>query len=224
MELAGNPVPGTLFLFIDESGNFDFSSGGTRHFVMAGVAALAPLESAASMQALKYQLLADGRDQSEFHATEDLQAVRGRVFETIAGLRNIRAHVIYGDKHRAAPSLQSDTALHALFGRALVKYVIKAFARNDYGQVVVMFDQAFPKKKQDAFNAAVKPELKSLGKPFHIYFHPMKTDANGQIADYIAWAKFVALERQELRPWNALGRGFALSDFNIFRNGQRFYY
>lgn len=56
----GNPVPDTLFVFIDESGNFDFLEKGTRHFVMAGVAALAPLDSAAEMQALRYQLLAEG--------------------------------------------------------------------------------------------------------------------------------------------------------------------
>ena len=56
----GNPVPDTLFVFIDESGNFDFSEKGTTHFVKAGVAALAPLNSAAEMQALRYQLLAEG--------------------------------------------------------------------------------------------------------------------------------------------------------------------
>jgi hypothetical protein len=39
----GNPVPDTLFVFIDESRNFDFSTKGTRHFVMARVAALATL-------------------------------------------------------------------------------------------------------------------------------------------------------------------------------------
>ena len=224
VNLHANSVPDSLFIFVDESGNFDFSHTGTRHFVMAGVAALAPIESAATIQALKYQLLAEGHDQSEFHATQDRQEVRNRVFSAISGLANIRSHVIFGDKHLAAPALQSDTSLHALFGRSLVSHVIGTYASADFRQVVVLFDQAFSKKKQGTFNAAVKPELKALGKPFHIYFHPMKTDSNGQIADYIAWAKFVQLERNEQRPWDELQSALKPSDFNIFRHGHTRYY
>jgi hypothetical protein len=39
-------MPFSLFIFIDESGNFDFSDKGTDHFVMACVATLSPLDSA----------------------------------------------------------------------------------------------------------------------------------------------------------------------------------
>ena len=101
MTPRGNPVPDTLFVFIDESGNFDFTSRGTQHFVMAGVAALAPLDSAAEMQALRYQLLAEGFDVSVFHAAEDKQFLRDRVFKAFESIKNVRVHAIYGDKHRA---------------------------------------------------------------------------------------------------------------------------
>ena len=224
MTPTGNPVPNTLFLFIDESGNFDFTNKGTAHFVMAGVAALAPLDSAAAMHALRYQLLADGKDVSGFHATEDRQVVRDEVFKTIGQLTNIQAHAIYGEKRRAAPTLQKPEALHALFGAAIVKFAIKAYAGSAYQKVVVVFDQALTKKGQSAFHATVKPQLKALGKPFHLYFQRMEADANGQIADYVAWSKFVQLERGEQRPWSSLQATVHPSDFNIFRNGNRYYY
>ena len=224
MTPSGNPVPDTLFVFVDESGNFDFSDKGTKHFVMAGVAALAPLHSAAEMQALRYQLLAEGIDVPSFHATEDKQFVRDRVFSTFESIKNVKAHAIYGDKHLAAPRLQSDSQLHALFGGALIKYFLKVFDSSDYKRVVVVFDQTFPKGKQGHFHKVIKPELKALKKPFHIYFQKMATDMNGQIADYIAWSKFVQLERNELRPWRSLTFTLQPSDFNIFRNGNTIYY
>jgi hypothetical protein len=51
-------MPFSLFIFIDESGNFDFSDKGTDHFVMACVATLSPLDSARALDELIYQLLA----------------------------------------------------------------------------------------------------------------------------------------------------------------------
>lgn len=126
------PKVATDFVFIDESGNFDFSSNGTNHFVMTCVAALSPLDSAASLDGLKYQLLAEGIDVSSFH----------------------------------------------LFGSAIIKFAIKAYAADNYKQ----------------------------------------------IADYICWAKYVALERNELRPWAALQNSLRPTDFHIFRNGHTWYY
>lgn len=224
MTKTGNPVPDTLFVFIDESGNFDFSQKGTDHFVMAGVAALAPLDSAAEMQALRYHLLAEGVDVSGFHAAEDRQFIRDRVFRTFESIESVKAHAIYGDKHRAAPRLQSDSQIHALFGRALIRYFLRVFDASDYRRVVVVFDQALTKKKQGDFHGVIKPELKALGKPFHVYFQKMVTDMNGQIADYVAWSKFVQLERNELRPWRSLDSTLRPSDFDIFRSGTTLYY
>jgi hypothetical protein len=51
----------------------------------------------------------------------------------------------------------------------------------------------------------------------------MKTDANGQIADYICWAKYVELERNELRPWVALASSLKPTDFDIFQNRNQRY-
>lgn len=191
---------------------------------MAGVFALAPLDSAAAMQALRYRLLSEGRDIACFHAAEDRQEVRNRVFNTFAGMKSIRAHVIYGDKRRAAPRIQSDSGLHSLFGRAIIRYAMKIYRSAEYEKVVVIFDQALTKKKQGEFHGIVKPELKALGKPFHVYFQKMVTDMNGQVADYVAWSKFVSLERDEERPWQSLARTIQPSDFDIFRRGRKFYY
>lgn len=76
-----------LFIFLDESGNLDFSKKGTSHFVLAAVTALQPIKSSAKLQDLKYELLTEGEDIQHFHASEDKQIIRDKVFQVINGLR-----------------------------------------------------------------------------------------------------------------------------------------
>lgn len=213
----------TLFIFIDESGNFDFSSIGTRHFALAAVTAIDPLSSSQRLQSLKYNLLKDGVDVECFHASPDRQNVRDAVFDEIEKLSNIRINYIYGDKHKAHPKYQKPEAMYALFGKTLLKYVFKGYVAAQYQQIVVIFDKALPNKQQKAFLGVVKPELKQLAKPYRIYFHKTMADFNGQIADYCAWAKYVSLERNEQRPIAKLST-IPQTEFNIFQRGTTNYY
>jgi len=47
----------TLYLFIDESGNFDFSSGGTKYFILTALSTTNPYSVGSSLLELRYQLL-----------------------------------------------------------------------------------------------------------------------------------------------------------------------
>ena len=203
---SGNPVPETLHLYIDESGNFDFSSRGSKHFVMAGITALAPLDSAAQMQALRYRLLSEGHNIETFHAAPDAQFVRDAVFETLMKVVSVKAHVIFGEKSKIDFGSRTDVALHSKFATELLWSALDTYPLFAYDRVVIIFDQALPEGRQKVFHASVKPILKKINKPFQLYFQSMKVDMNGQIADYVAWSKFVALERGEMRPWESLSK------------------
>ena len=204
-----------IYVFIDESGNFDFSSSGTGHFLMAAVIARDPIESSGALQRLKYELLTEGIDEPFFHASEDKQEVRDRVFSVINGIQSLSAHVIYVDKHRAAPALQNTQRIYSLFGQAIAKYLLLALPQEHYNQVIIVFDKALPNREQNAFLGQVKPALQKLGRPYRIYFQSVKFDFNGQIADYIAWAHYVSLERNEQRPLAAINR-VEVDHFNLF--------
>lgn len=79
----------TLFVFVDESGNLDFSPSGTNQYVLAAVATTDPLFSASELQKLKYEHLKSGdMDVEFFHASEDRQFVRDGVIATINGLQD----------------------------------------------------------------------------------------------------------------------------------------
>jgi hypothetical protein len=214
-----------LYVFVDESGNLDFSPSGTNHFVLAAITALAPIESSTSLQELKYSLLSRGQggeDFENFHASEDKQTIRNEVFKKIKQLTNIKINFLYAEKRKTHPKYQN-SSFYSLLGSALVKYLLKVHKRSSHEKVIVVFDQALTRKERDSFLKAAKPALKEIGTPYAIYFHRTMSDFNGQIADYCAWAKYVSLERGEGRPLSEIASLPQIS-FDIFGNGERVYY
>lgn len=213
----------TLYIFLDESGNLDFSPSGTEHYVMAAITATQPLESSVALQQLKYVLLNQQEDVEHFHASEDKQAIRDQVFNAIKQLDNIKINYIYAKKKLAHPKYHDSASFYALLGKTLLKYLFNGRSTQQYSKIVVVFDKALSAKEQKKFLKVVKPELKAIGKPYAIYFHRTLSDFNGQIADYAAWAKYVALERDEGRPLSEL-ENIQHEEFNIFQRGTREYY
>jgi hypothetical protein len=211
-----------LYVFIDESGNFDFTGRGTDYFVMSAVMTDRPLESAGVMQALKYELMAEGIENPEFHAAENSLATRARASAAINGLTNIAVHSIYADKHLAHPSKHSDIDFYSLFAVALSKWLLKSI-RPEYDYIVIVFDVALTKRQQKAVLANVKPTLAALGRPYSVMFHAVKADLNGQIADYFAWSVFRHLESGDPLPLAAIG-SITHERFNLFRTGHTRYW
>jgi hypothetical protein len=207
------------FLFIDESGNFDFGSSGSAHFVMAGVLTPNPLKSALPLQALRYRLLEQGINLSSFHAAPDLQEVRNSVIEEISTLSELKAHVVFGKKDELHPEFRNMQNLHFHFTTELVRHHLEAGHISDESRLIVVIDQSLPAKSQSSFHASIKPLFKQHRRDFQLYFQSMKTDYNGQIADYVAWAKFKQLERDEHRPWEALNSSLTLTEQEIRGGG-----
>ena len=194
----------TLFLFVDESGNFDFSPKGSRNFVLAGIATRHPLRSALKVSQLRYELLARGHNLSHFHATEDLQEVRDAMFRVVAQMEDLKCYVISGTKSRVPKEFQSDAEMHARFAREIMKFSRQSFLDENFERIGVVFDQSLTKARQKIFHKAMKKEMRKQRVPTYLYFQQLKFDFNGQIADYVAWAKFKQLERGDNRPWDLL--------------------
>lgn len=213
----------TLYVYLDESGNFDFSNKGTEHFVLGAVTTPDPVASQARMLRTKYALLENGTDVEYFHASEDTQAIRDEVLDTICGMENIKFDFVVAEKRKTVPVCQNPADFYRIQSQTLLKWVFTDFDVAPYDQVVVVFDKALPKKERGYVEQAIKPELKKYGKPFRMYFHRTLSDLNGQIADYGAWSVFVSYERNERRPIRKL-QPLIKSCFEIFKTGTRKYY
>lgn len=216
-----------LYVFLDESGQFDFSETGSRHFVLAAITTLSPLTTAKNLQSLKYNLLVNPLEKETheyFHASEDKQAVRDKVFDSLLRIKeNLFISYIWADKRKAHPSLQNKINFYGLLGSSICKYLLKRWSDDQYNKIIIVFDKLLSQKEEKAFLQKVKPELKKLNKPYAIYWHRTQSDFNSQIADYMAWAKYVSLEKNEQRPLEAL-EGFSISEFDIFNKGTHYYY
>lgn len=229
----------TLFLFIDESGNFDFSPKGTKYFVLTCLSSFKPIEDRQKLLLLRYDLLVDSIDQEFFHATEDKQIVRDKVFEIIKSLQDdIEVHAVVAQKNKANPTLYREeykkkgrkivrvvgAEFYERVCRNLLQYVFRRFKVQVPEKIVVVLGAIFTRDKQSIVLRTLKKYLKEeTDIPFEIYFHCSEADLNCQLADYFGWAIYIKWERDEERSY-ALIRDKVKSTFEIFERGTTTYY
>lgn len=213
-------LPKTLYIFIDESGNFDFSPSGTKYFALTSITTMQPLKNRSTFFNLRYTLLREGMNQECFHATEDKQKVRDQIFSYISKLDDIQVDCVLVQKNKANPSLylevsaknknslaktkvkHSGERLYKVVSQSLLKYIFRNHkSLQEADRIVVILGQIFVSNKREFILKSLKKFLKEkTNKPFYIYFHKSEADINCQLADYCGWAIFVNAERKESRP------------------------
>jgi|JI6StandDraft_1071083.scaffolds.fasta_scaffold36342_2 hypothetical protein len=214
-----------LYIFIDESGNFDFSDSGTNHFVICAYSTTNPQQHTLTLQELKYKLLTMGHDQECFHATEDKQFIRDEVYKVIKTTQDGIYDMVYIEKNKTHPVKQNKKDIYTLLVGTLLSYIFGRIEKqkHSYEQVIVVIDQTLTKKEQGYLKQIIKPKLKATNRPYRLFFFQTKSDPNAQVADYGAWGKYVSLERNEQRPINEVKHLLA-NDFDVFRTGTKRYY
>ena len=191
---------GNLYIYLDESGNFDFTDKGTPFLLLCAMTTTQPATTQQPLQELKYKLLEDGTDIEGFHATEDEQRVRDLVFKSIGGLDGIGFHYAYIDKKRLSADQKNDALIYELLSKKILDHCLSLEIAIEADKIIVIFDKVFNARGQKKQKALIKPVLAATGKPYWLYFHRIMLDFNAQIADYGAWALYVKLSRNEKRP------------------------
>ncbi len=115
----------TLYVFMDESGDMQFTAKGSQHFILSAVITDTPCESAAVLQRLKYEQIAKGSQDFEFHATSNTPGTRKVVAESIRSMNSFVVHTLWIDKAYAHYSKQNPPELFAIFGKAMGTYLGK---------------------------------------------------------------------------------------------------
>lgn len=229
----------TLFLFLDESGNLDFRPNGSRYWSLTAFCTFHPAQNKERFLDLLYSLADEGGCQEYFHATEDRQAVRDRVFALIAELGDgHEVHSVIAEKCKASPSLytstaykkgkkitvKDDTGLYRVVCKALLRYILGCPRFQHAQKVVAILSSLFTRDKHEAIRKALTVELKGQAKiPFGIYFHENKADLNCQIADYCGWAIGRKWELSDRRSYDLI-RTQVRNEFPIFGRGTTTYY
>jgi len=219
----------TLSIFVDESGNFDFSRNGTRYFFLSAVSTVGCQPLPSELHALKHAIAAGGSDLHRFHTTEDEQAVRDQVFEILT--RHVEhkcfhLDTIITEKNKANPAIRAIDALYPKILKVLLQYVLNRWDSSPPGKILVWTDQIEVKAKRKAVEKAIKTYLANdlrVAVPYHLYHHPSASEPWLQVADYCCWAIHKKWTDGELRPYGVIQR-MVMSEFEIFAAGTTTYY
>jgi len=229
----------TLFLFLDESGNLDFSLKGTKYWSLTAFCTFHPSQGKESFLDLLYSLADAGKAVPHFHATEDRQAVRDEVFKLIRGLEDgHEVHSVIAEKRKAGRSLYRSTVqrrgryieindesrFYEVVCKALLTYVFKCPRFAHARHVVIVLSSLFTKERHQTIKAALIRGLTQRTQvPFQIYFQENRCDINCQIADYCGWAITRKWELGDRRSYDLI-QGRIRNEFDIFERGMNTYY
>lgn len=225
-----------LFIFIDESGNFDFSPKGSKYFILTSISSLVPTQNRESFLKLRYKLLSENNNLEYFHATEDKQTVRDNTFELISKLSDFEIDSVIAQKNKAHPSLykefdikknksiMAEYEFYRIICQNLLQYICHRYQKTKVDQIVIVLSSIFTNNKRQIITKSLKKYLINESSiPFNIYFHSSQADINNQISDYCCWAIAVKHERNELRPYQII-KSKIKSEFDIFRMGKQLFY
>lgn len=218
----------TLYIFLDEAGNFDCSLTGTSYFTFSAFSIRRPFGGIDELTNLKYDLWEKGLEVECFHVAEDRQAVRDRVFGILGRrLPECRVDCQIVEKRKTNLVLQKDHErfYHTIL-EILLMYVLKQQS-DAVSKVIVVADQIPVKKRRREIEKATKLTMagwsRKSGIPYSVMFHSSKSDLNLQIADYLNWAVFRKWERGDGRSYDLVAT-FIKSEFETFNRGNDIYY
>lgn len=180
-----------LWLFIDESGDFNFTNAGSPYYIFTGLWTYQPLCLEREVTAARYSLLASGSKIQRFHASENGLQIRSTLFGLLGGHHCHKVASIVLRKCRVNPAIRSPRDFYPQFLDYLVKFILKGDARYGYQDVIIVTDtpptNRIGKAVRNALATTV-PKYIAPGAGFRVLQHPATAHGCLQAVDYCSWA------------------------------------
>ena len=216
-----------LYLFLDEAGNLDFSRNGTRYFLLGCITKERPFRAYQELTELKYDLIETGLGLEYFHAAEDRQATRNRVFEIIQRhLAGVRVDALLVEKSKTAPALQEEEKFYAHMLSQHLQFILAQHRLEDYAEIIVFTDRIPVQRKRGAVEKAVKQTLAGVlptGTRYRVLHHDSKSNFDLQIADYCTWAVYRKWTMGDVRSFSVIAPAVQ-KEWDFFLNESATYY
>lgn len=217
-----------LYVFIDVSGNYDYSPTGTMSLVITSTLCTDINPGVLELYAVKHEVIDQGIDLEYFHAAEDRQPVREKIFDIISGLTHLRIDSIIVEKSKVDPNLRPLNKFYPTMVEYLLQYPFhpRGIDITRFDKVLIFMDRESTRaKEKDAITKAVKLYLARhlRGVPYALSMHSSASHPYLQIVDYCSWALYVKWERGETRPFNKI-KNLVSSEFLIYRNKKAKWY
>ena len=220
----------TLYIFLDEGGNFDFSPNGTKYFTLTCVSLYRPFSLHTTLDTYKYDLIEHRimprLEMEYFHCADDNSYVRKKVLSLLASsVPDKVVDAVVVEKGKTGPALQPPEKFYPAMLGYLLRYTVQR-ASEGVGEVVVITDSIPIAKKRRAVEKAVKMVLANMlprTTPYRVMHHSSRAHYGLQVADYFNWAIFRKWERGDVSSYSII-ESKVRSEFEIFRSGTKYYY
>jgi hypothetical protein len=220
-----------LYIFADEAGELAFHAKSNRYFILTTVT-LADCSLGDQLLQLRRQLAWERVETTpDFHATEELQAVRDRVFDVLEGA-DFRIDATIFDKPKVQPHRRiSVDGFYQFAWFYHLRYVAPQVITDPATRLLVVpATIASSKQKQHIFAEAVRSVVSQTVNVAEAScaFWRGQSDPCLWVADYCSWAIQRKWEQTwqggpDVRSYNRIHHHIA-SEFDIFAPGTKRYY
>lgn len=214
------------YVFADESGNFDFSRkrDATRYFILTTITTRSCAVGQKLLELRRDLAWEDLGLGGEFHATTDSQAVRDRVFATVAPFEfRVDATVI--EKAKADPQIRcSEERFYQHAWYYHMKYLAPTITCSD-DEVLLVAASLGTHKRRQVFRTAIEDVMQQVSgsTPFRVASWAAASEPCLQVADYCSWAVQRKWERGDSRSYDLIKRKIK-SEYDLFARGSTLYY
>lgn len=215
------------FVFADEAGCLVFSraKGASKYFILCTLVC-DDANQGNELLALRRRLAWDGlhAEADQFHASEDPEEIRQRVYALLANL-DLKADVTIFEKSKAHPiKYQTQEEFYKFAWFFHFKHVAKNRIRPGE-DVLVQAASIGTKKGRILFRTALNDVVQQVlpTSKWQTTFWSSSSDPCLQMADYVAWAVQRKYERSDDRHHSLIAHHIK-SEFDIFQDSERHYF
>lgn len=183
-----------LYMYFDESGDFDFDSGnGSRHFLITCAVTRRPFDAGSQLSCLRFDLIEEGEPMEKLHACADSVDTRVRVYDVLESYaKAFRVYAAYVDKMHVPSEYKTAEAIYSKLFELLVDKIYESEQLSMGDEVIAITDTLPVEAKKHQVTAPLKKYMKlrfqKSGKKYELLHYPSCSDPNLQAADYFCWA------------------------------------
>lgn len=205
-------IKDSIYIFVDEAGDMDFSSKGSKYYMFNFLIKRRPFNLHEYISNYRYTLLERNLDPlndkrldiEAFHACEDNKYIKDEMFNIIATFNedSVKCYSYILEKPKVNPTKRQEKDKFYVdnLNLAIQRLLDKLSINCDFIVITDRLPVHKNKNKQiGALKKGIKEYLKnnSLNFRYDIFHHCSASSANLQIVDYISWAIFRKYERNQ---------------------------
>lgn len=216
-----------LFLFADEAGNFNFSrqAAASKYYIVCTISCDS-CDIGTALLALRRELIWDRAPVGEyFHASEDKQAIRDRVFQVLQQ-QNFSIQATIMEKSKAQPQVRVTEHRFYHYGWYYhFQYAAPKVLGNASTEFHVTTAAVGTQRGQGVFTRAVNDVVQRVikNKNWRTNFCRSVADPCLQAADYCTWAIQRKWERADTKSYDLI-KDKIVHEVDMWSHGGRHYY